>query len=217
MVVSRIVIVRHAEAFHNLPRGNGDNIRDPYLTPRGIEQCRDLSRRLPEVFGDLTKSNLRIFSSPMKRTLYSAYFTFKELLDDEDNQLTVEMTPSLQEVGLQPAHIGSSKAALIREFVPLTHRWCQPRIVPPGHPYQLADDWNVKDDTVRGGGITYGNSDAALRDRAATFRRRMKELNIEEGETTVVVFTHGLFIPYLINDTCEYSLVRVEVVSCLSV
>ena len=59
--VVNIYLVRHGE-----PSGNWRNARDPGLTARGKEQARGVADQLREM-GDL-----RLFSSPMRRTLETA-------------------------------------------------------------------------------------------------------------------------------------------------
>lgn len=205
MTARNIVIIRHGEAMHNLPDGN-DSIPDPYLTPNGIQQCRDIltSKRAGIVFDDINKHNLWIFASPLKRTILSAYFTFQQQLslDNEAANTVVRYEPLLQEVDYVPAHTGSDRDDLVREFSHLTNQ-DQGDVDQTyrGHPSQLRKDWHDKT-TVGSDGISYGNSPDALRKRAAAFRRYLRDcLNDDDVkvEPTVFIFTHGLFIPYLVN------------------
>ena len=78
-------IVRHAEGYHNVNTDyrNPNNL-DATLTEDGIEQCKQLSRRLQD---DEHFTIDCIISSPMRRALQTAYHSFEHILEDNSQDI----------------------------------------------------------------------------------------------------------------------------------
>jgi len=72
-------IIRHAQGFHNVCKDyRNPNHKDAQLTPHGINQCKELSKRIRE-----EQINVDcIISSPMRRALQTAYYSFEHLLEE---------------------------------------------------------------------------------------------------------------------------------------
>ncbi|CAN8097910.1 unnamed protein product [Discula destructiva] len=185
-------IIRHGEAFHNLdpaetqttPSLSGDNVPDPELTPLGIVQCRALGHRI----GPLNRKSVNlVVASPLKRALYSAHFTFRDLIHEGFFSAPVAAFADLQEIGNSPAHIGSTVKALNSEFA-ILFSGLDTANVPEG--------WNSKHVSS-----DYEGNDHKIRERAERFKLEIKKTFLKADlDVNVFVFTHGLFINYLVGD-----------------
>ncbi len=97
-----IHFIRHAEGYHNV---NNDykNVAhiDAQLTPKGIQQCKDLSRELKERSMTLMKDFTNdekidffdvecIISSPMRRALQTAQHSFEHILQLDQPRIQEE-------------------------------------------------------------------------------------------------------------------------------
>lgn len=82
---------------------------DPLLTPRGEEQCRQLSRSFP--YND---SISLIAVSPLRRTIHTALLSFHSPINDR--KVPVIALPELQEIGNLPCDTGSDLDVLIKEM-----------------------------------------------------------------------------------------------------
>lgn len=109
MAPNHIYLIRHAQGFHNLGNG-GYDIPDPLLTPAGKQQCIQLS----ESFENIQAIDC-IVASPMRRTLYTALITFREVLK-QNPTLKVIALPELQETSGLPCDVGLSREELQLEF-----------------------------------------------------------------------------------------------------
>ena len=78
-----LIFIRHAQAQNNACNGNRNNIPvDPYLTPKGIEQCAHLNRYFSSLIGNGIEL---ILTSTMNRTLQTACLCFKSLINNNSN------------------------------------------------------------------------------------------------------------------------------------
>ncbi|KAK6435016.1 hypothetical protein LTR95_008799 [Oleoguttula sp. CCFEE 5521] len=68
-------LVRHAEGWHNIA-DHGEDIHDPFLTPHGEEQCKNLREGFP-YHDDIEL----LLASPMKRTIQTCRLAFKPVVD----------------------------------------------------------------------------------------------------------------------------------------
>jgi broad specificity phosphatase PhoE len=83
-------IVRHAQGYHNVNQDyKNEKFKDAELTEYGIQQCKELSQRLKD-------ENLHvecIISSPMRRALQTAYYSFEHVWKNEKNIDQLEDVP----------------------------------------------------------------------------------------------------------------------------
>lgn len=115
----RLHVVRHAEGIHN--PANDKSIRDPPLTPRGIEQSQILSQKFPckEEIG-------LVITSPLRRTLQTALVGFQQMLNERyypkaakdgfPNGARLLIEPDIQAHSARPCDMGSEQAILQSEF-----------------------------------------------------------------------------------------------------
>jgi broad specificity phosphatase PhoE len=75
-------IIRHAQGYHNINNDykNPNNL-DAELTEFGIQQCKELSKRLKDEKLDVEC----IISSPMRRALQTAYHSFEHVWKSEED------------------------------------------------------------------------------------------------------------------------------------
>jgi broad specificity phosphatase PhoE len=62
-----LIFIRHGQGEHTLDIPNSLQMKDPLLTPEGIEQAKSLRNILPLTYKDI------IFISPISRTLQTAF------------------------------------------------------------------------------------------------------------------------------------------------
>ncbi|KAG7144174.1 phosphatase SPAC5H10.03 like protein [Verticillium longisporum] len=72
-----IVLIRHAQALHNVDKNY--TIPDPPLSTLGLAQCQELRSSLLETFGDV--QDAAIIASPMIRTMQTALLSLDWLVD----------------------------------------------------------------------------------------------------------------------------------------
>ncbi|KAF1981552.1 phosphoglycerate mutase family protein-like protein [Aulographum hederae CBS 113979] len=172
-----IHLVRHAQGFHNLSYAN-HSMPDPLLTDYGIQQCRDLSSNFPSL-----DSLSLIVASPLKRTLYTALYSFEAPIAAK--KLAVVALPELQETSDLPCDTGSSVQELEKEFA--------------GEPVDLRqldgrEDWNSK----KGPWAPYEDMISA---RARVARQWLMG---REEEEEIAIVTHGGFLHYLTEDWSDH-------------
>ncbi|KAI0973729.1 histidine phosphatase superfamily [Xylaria arbuscula] len=171
-----IDIIRHAEARHNV-EPNGDEIRDPHLTAKGMAQASAVSSTFP--YASQVKG---IISSPMRRTIQTALLAFEPVISEGSTQIV--LLPELQESSLRPSDMGSPASELRAEF---------------GHVLNLehlSDGWWYKDASS-----SYGGRDAAkvaARARQARLYIRGVARTLSDGDHLIVV-AHSGFIRHLIE------------------
>lgn len=106
---STVHIVRHAEGFHQLPRDHPDTlIRDPSLTPRGVEQSKLFCEHFP--YHDATEL---LCASPLRRTVQTASLAFAP---EVQRGLKILAVADAQEATDAPSDTGSDKTRLVSEF-----------------------------------------------------------------------------------------------------
>jgi broad specificity phosphatase PhoE len=174
-------LVRHAQGYHNLNEAN-HALPDPDLTPLGVQQCTTLSSTFPHPC-----RITHLVSSPLRRTLYTALLSFPSYLQHHKKVIAL---PELQETSDLPCDIGSSHAALSKEFSEGRFAGC----VDLG---LVTEDWNSKEGK-------WSPASSAIDRRALDARRWLRDLGKGEAEKDVdvdiVVVTHGGFLHYLTED-----------------
>lgn len=185
-MVSKIIIVRHAESVHNVTKDFSQ--LDPPLTNLGVEQASSISQKLPSA-GNIAI----IISSPLRRALQTTLAGFSTVLDKQyfdkssgqgiDKGVTLSLNPDLQERSDLPCDTGSSALELAKAF--------------PGLSFDgLGEEWLKKTDR-------YAPDDDAVRERAERVRKSLFEIaeSLENDERKdMVVVTHGVFMKFLTGD-----------------
>ncbi|KAF1997389.1 phosphoglycerate mutase-like protein [Amniculicola lignicola CBS 123094] len=165
-------LIRHAQGYHNLSL-ESHGIRDPLLTPLGLQQCLTLSQEFPNI------QNVDcIIASPMRRTLQTALNTFHAVLAAKPG-LKIIALPHLQETSTMPCDVGTSPSTLIQEFA--------------GKPidfFLVTDGWN---DKIEGPYAPRADLVARRVWKARKFLQGREEKNI-------AVVTHGGLLHYLTED-----------------
>jgi broad specificity phosphatase PhoE len=173
-----LTLIRHAQGFHNLCEAN-HQLRDPQLTDLGKKQCAALSTSLPHLL-----SITLIVASPIKRTLYTALYTFATLLKQNPSMRIIAL-PDLQETSALPCDTGSDIPDLIEEF--------------EGQPVDfslLFEGWNEKSKAP------YAPIPGLILARAGRVRKWLSER--EEKEIAVV--THGGLLHFLTGDWSDHEI-----------
>ena len=185
-MVSRIIIVRHAESVHNVTKDFSQ--LDPPLTSLGVEQASSISQKLPDAAKIST-----IISSPLRRAIQTTLAGFSSILDqryfDEssgqgtEGGATLSLDPDLQERSDLPCDTGSSISELSKDL--------------PGLSFDnLGEEWLKKSGR-------YAANDDAVRERAERVRKSLFEIanSLEsEDRKDIVVVTHGVFMKFLTGD-----------------
>ncbi|KAK4168243.1 histidine phosphatase superfamily [Cladorrhinum sp. PSN259] len=105
-----IILVRHAQALHNVDRDY--TIHDPLLSELGRNQCLELKANLvPKIPSELDVE--LIIVSPMKRTIETALIAFSELIE---RGVPIVAHAGWQENSSQPCDLGSPVSALSPQF-----------------------------------------------------------------------------------------------------
>lgn len=185
-MVSKIIIVRHAESVHNVTKDFSQ--LDPPLTSLGVEQASAILQKLPSA-GNIAI----IISSPLRRALQTTLAGFSSILDKQyfdansgkgiDGGAVLSLNPDLQERSDEPCDTGSPASELAKAFSGLSFDG-------------LGKEWLKKSGR-------YAPNDDAVRERAEQVRERifeiLKSLENEERQNIVVV-THGIFMKFLTED-----------------
>jgi broad specificity phosphatase PhoE len=153
--------VRHAQGYHNLSVAN-HNLHDPLLTNFGEDQCRNLSRKFPNM-----RSVDLVVASPLKRTIYTALLAFEPVIKEKG--LKVIALPELQETSDLPCDTGSSPELLAKEF---EDKPVDLSLVKPG--------WDSKR-------MKWAPTSTAIEKRAGDARRWL----MARPEKEIVVVSHG--------------------------
>ena len=122
-MVSKIIIVRHAESVHNVTKDFSQ--LDPPLTSLGVEQASSISQKLPDAASIST-----VISSPLRRAIQTALAGFSVVLDKQyfdtssgqgiDSGATLFLDPDLQERSDLPCDTGSPASELAKAFPSLS-------------------------------------------------------------------------------------------------
>jgi len=126
-----IILVRHAQARHNLTKDT--SLHDPVLTELGIEQCKALREALKQRLGE--ERNVAIIASPMKRTLRTALLSLDWLVSCG---IPVEADANWQETTADPCNTGTPVAQLEADFLGVRFSGVDPAYpdkTSPGSPY----------------------------------------------------------------------------------
>ncbi|MCJ1386269.1 hypothetical protein MMC17_009395 [Xylographa soralifera] len=166
-----IHLVRHAQGFHNLSYKK-HSIRDPLLTPKGRTQCGNVSATFPAA----QQSSIKLLAaSPMRRTIYTALYSFPDLLK---RGLQIVALPEVQETGAVPCDIGSDPEVLEKEFETL-----------PVDLSLVHEGWNSKTGC-------WAINAGAVQKRALFVRRWLRD----REEDVICLISHGGFLHYLNED-----------------
>lgn len=167
-------LVRHAEGYHQITP-DGDNIRDPDLTPYGIDvQCAHLR----EIFPSHAAVSL-LCSSPMRRAIRTALTAFAP---EVTRGMRIRALPDAQEARNVASDTGVGAAELRKTFADDVVDYAL-----------VTGDWYHKSGP-------YATDMASLQARARRLRRYLRDDC--EGEEVVLV-THGLFAHYLTGNIDE--------------
>jgi broad specificity phosphatase PhoE len=181
-----IICVRHAQGYHNLgPEYHG--IIDPLLTDAGIKQCRALSIACEPIQNRLSM----IVTSPLSRTIQTAFFAFKHALDNGKCQQRLSALPDAQETFDYPFNTGLGPSQL-RE-----------RADNYGWPVDLSsvdDSWTSKDPAS-----PYFPASSRVHARARALRLFVRQsirrlLDSGDNDVHIVIVSHGCFLHYLTDD-----------------
>jgi broad specificity phosphatase PhoE len=180
----KLILVRHAQGFHNLG-AEFHSLPDPKLTPKGEEQCAALqATHFP---ADRQQSITLVTASPLTRTLHTAYSTFRPILGPEKRILAI---PDAQETSDYPCDTGSDPEVL--EEICQKHGWpVDLSLITPG--------WNVKTLDNR-----YSPASDAIqaraRDTRLLLRQKAQELAATHDAVEIVLVAHGGYLHYLTDD-----------------
>ncbi|KAJ9612583.1 hypothetical protein H2200_004180 [Cladophialophora chaetospira] len=105
-----LILVRHAEALHNKTRDH--TLRDPELSPLGVNQCTALRESLIKQLSHLPEVGL-ILVSPMLRTLQTTSTALDWLIAEG---VKVEADADWQEIYDKPCDTGSPISDLERQY-----------------------------------------------------------------------------------------------------
>lgn len=184
-------IVRHAQGYHSVAK-DGHLIQDPELTPRGVDQARELGdsfthqenvsvrlkapRERDRADGWPRKVQLLV-ASPMRRTIETCLIAFTPCIE---RGLKVVAMPLAQEATNEISDTGSSRekiAELFGDKVDISH-------VEPG--------WNHKEGQ-------YAVEPGTVMERSRKLRRWLKAQDAEE----IVLVNHGKIAHFLTGDVNE--------------
>ncbi|KAM0201951.1 hypothetical protein ACHAQI_011084 [Fusarium lateritium] len=106
-----IVLIRHAQAFHNVAH----NLPDPPLTEKGEGQCSLLRENLLETFSNAVDNpdDVAIIVSPMRRTLQTAMLSLDWLVE---RGVKIEGNADWQENSAKPCDTGSPISSVSPDF-----------------------------------------------------------------------------------------------------
>lgn len=148
---------------------------DPSLTPFGQEQCNKLAKDFP-----YQKSVGAIVASPLRRTIYTALYAFKPLIE---KGMSVIALPEVCETADVPCDTGSDISVLREEMKEK-----------PVDLSRVREGWNVKTGK-------WAPTADAIEHRAREARLWLKARPEEE----IVVVTHGGFLHYFTEDWSDFN------------
>ncbi|CAD6578034.1 MAG: hypothetical protein ASARMPRED_008501 [Alectoria sarmentosa] len=166
--------IRHAQGYHNLSVAN-HSMPDPTLTSLGKKQCENLAKDFPH-----HESIGAIVASPLRRTIYTALYGFKSLIE---RGMNITALPEVCETADVPCDTGSDIAVLKEEM--------------KGKPVDLSrvkEGWNVKTGK-------WAPTADAIEKRAREARQWLKA----RPEDEIVVVTHGGFLHYFTEDWSDFN------------
>ncbi|OAA39081.1 Histidine phosphatase superfamily, clade-1 [Metarhizium rileyi] len=113
-----IVLIRHAQGFHNVD----NNLHDPTLTPLGESQCLALRDSLRQRFDSVPAQDIAVVVSPMIRTLQTAALALDWLAAKD---VVFEASANWQENSSDPCDVGTP-LALLPPFPHVTYKHLDP-------------------------------------------------------------------------------------------
>jgi len=110
----RIVhFIRHAEGYHNINKDYKNPLHiDAELTPNGIVQCENLGAKLK-------KAGIKvdcIISSPMRRALQTASYSFRNMIDNETSSVPIIACEHWRETVNYVCDVRLAKSDLMKTF-----------------------------------------------------------------------------------------------------
>ncbi|EMC95903.1 hypothetical protein BAUCODRAFT_508777 [Baudoinia panamericana UAMH 10762] len=102
-------IMRHGQGYHSeAVNKNGHEIRDPWLTPKGVEQCHERCKS----FARHDQVEL-LLASPLRRALQTCALSFAPVLD---KSIKIIALPMAEEASDAPCDTGSPLEVLRKDF-----------------------------------------------------------------------------------------------------
>ncbi|KAI1799240.1 histidine phosphatase superfamily [Daldinia bambusicola] len=181
-----IHLTRHAQGPHNIVTW-GSDIRDPFLTAEGLQQCA----RVQQTFQFALSG---IISSPQRRAIQTALVCFAPAVGEG---LQIDLLADLQEVGSAPVCTGMDIATIEDDFGAVVNT------------DYLEEDWYQTTSAL-------SDNPDDIRERARRARVAIREYALHvlesdegasaEGDIHIAVVTHSMLIPYLTDgvDKREY-------------
>lgn len=164
-----IILIRHAEALHNI--ADEWELPDPVLTEKGIEQCKALAAKLESSF-NFAPNACRIIVSPLRRTLQTVQYGLQWL---RDRGVPTEVRAEWQETTDKPCDIGDHPTTIKGEWPDFDFS-----TLDPVYPQKTG---------------MYENSEDAFQKRASF----AKQWLFERPEECIVVVTHSGFLKRVIK------------------
>ncbi|KAH6614251.1 histidine phosphatase superfamily [Boeremia exigua] len=165
--------IRHAQGYHNID--NDQSISDPDLTPKGREQCKQLSVSFP-YFDSIGL----VCASPIRRAIQTASISMEPYL--QSGKTKILALPLAQEAPAEPANIPSGIKKLQDEYGTIVN-------------FQRC--FEMMDFDSKSG--TFSPDVSSLKERATALRKFLQNRPEEE----VVVVSHGQFLHYVSCDIDE--------------
>lgn len=181
-----LICVRHAQGYHNLgPEFH--SLSDPKLTGLGEGQC--ITLRDSNLI-DQSSISL-VTTSPLTRTIHTAYLSLGPALKGTKCKPTIIALPDTQETSDFPCDTGSDLKVLRKRCK--EEKW-------PVDLSRLDDKWNVKSLDSR-----YSPAGGAIKIRANAARQQIRQLIKElvdagDKDAQVVLVTHGGYLHYFTDD-----------------
>ncbi|OAL01035.1 hypothetical protein IQ06DRAFT_293176 [Phaeosphaeriaceae sp. SRC1lsM3a] len=174
MAPRAVHFIRHAEGYHNSEEN--ENIPDPDLTPKGREQCAQLSKTFPY----FDRIDL-VCASPIRRAIQTASISMEPHL--RGGEIKILALPLAQEATDKPANTPSDITRLQKEYGDIVdfHRCLD-----------VYTDFNTKQGR-------WSPADKSLKTRALELRKFLRDREEQE----IVVVSHGDFLHYVSGDVDE--------------
>jgi broad specificity phosphatase PhoE len=174
MAPRAVHFIRHAEGYHN--QQHNEQIPDPDLTPKGKDQCAELSKKFPY----FDRIDL-VCASPIRRTIQTALLSMKPWL--QPRKEIILALPLAQEATSEPANTPSDIERLKKEYGDVVNfERC----------IETYSDFNTKQ------GL-WAPDGGSLKARALELRRFL----CSRPEQDIVVVSHGEFLHYVSGDLDE--------------
>lgn len=174
MAPRAVHFIRHAEGYHNLHED--EYIPDPDLTPKGKDQCKQVSTTFP--FFDRVDL---VCASPIRRAIQTALISMEPYLQSGKHHILA--LPLAQEATDKPANTPSGINKLKKEYGDVVD-------------FHRCMDTYVDYDSKEGRFAPDGKS---LHTRAIELRRFLRDRDEQE----VVIVSHGDFLHYITGHVDE--------------